>query len=69
MAHTPALNFPDVIDRVLVMAVRLHAPDEVDAMHQYARVMLREQIPHVLLVALQRAPLRSPLMSPAPGAI
>jgi hypothetical protein len=51
-----ALNAPDVIDRELMMVVRLHTPKVVHALLQDARVMLREHIPHVVPAILPRAP-------------
>jgi hypothetical protein len=55
MTRTAAPSVPDVIDRVLVMAVHLHPSDEADAVLHYARVMLRNHIPHVLPAILHRA--------------
>ncbi|KNE69744.1 hypothetical protein AMAG_14285 [Allomyces macrogynus ATCC 38327] len=61
------LNVPDVINLILVKAVHLHARDDVHGLAQYARTMLRRDIPSVLPAILFHAPALAPEVASAAG--
>ncbi|KAJ3357586.1 hypothetical protein GGF32_000937 [Allomyces javanicus] len=61
------LDVPDVINLILVKAVRLHPSDDVHGLTQYARIMLRRDIPSVLPAILFHAPTLAPEVACAAG--